>query len=107
VELRGESHLEVAHAFGLAVLGQLRGRALQRFGILEDGHRVAKPFEVFGKVSVARPEDLLPEALLGLGGEGYLALARQLDQRPETQGAVEVDVEVGLGKLSDQVRVHV
>ena len=58
VELGREADLEVAHAFGLRVLAQLEGHALEGLLVLEHGHRVAEALEVLGQVAVALAEDL-------------------------------------------------
>ena len=106
VELGGEAHLEVAHALGLAVLGQLEGRPLEGLLVLQHRHRVLEALKVLVQVRVAGPEHQRFEPLGRLRGEGDLALAGELDERPEPERAVEVDVEVGLGEAADQVLVH-
>ena len=103
MELGREADLEVAHAFGLRVLAQLEGHALEGLLVLEHGHRVAEALEVLGQVAVALAEDLLAEALLGLRGQGDLPAPGQVDEGGEAQGPVEVDVEVGLGQAADEV----
>ena len=106
VELRGEAHLHVAHALLLAVLGQLEGRALQGLLVLQGRHGVLEALQVLVEVRVPGPEYQRFEPFGRLRGQGNLAVAGQLDERPEAQRSVEVDVEVGLGEAADQVLVH-
>ena len=106
VELGGEAHLDVANAVGLAVLGQLEGRPLERLGILQHGDRVAEALEVLGEARVARPENQRLQAFGRLRGQGHLAFAGEVDQRGETERAVQVDVEVRLRQATDQLPVH-
>ena len=106
VELGGEADLEVADALLLAVLGQLERRALEGLLVLQDRHRVLEALQVLVQVGVAGPEHQRFEPLRRLRGEGDLARAGQLDEGPEAERAVEVDVEVGLGEAADQVLVH-
>ena len=81
VELRREAHLDVAHALGLAVLGQLEGGPLEGLRVLEHGDRVRKPSRYSARFAVVRAEDRRSQALARLGGEVDLALAGQVDQR--------------------------
>jgi hypothetical protein len=106
VQLGREPDLHVADALGLAVLGQLEGRALQGLGGLQGGHGVGEAFEILGQVLVAGPEDLLAHALLGLRGQRDLPVARQLDEGRQAQRTVEVEMQVGLRKSSQQLGLH-
>jgi hypothetical protein len=106
VELRGEAYLDVAHAFGLAVLGELEGRALERFRVLEHRDGIAEALEILGQVGVARAEDQRLQAFGRLRGQGDLAFAGQVYERGEPERAVQVDVEVRLRQAADQLRVH-
>jgi hypothetical protein len=106
VKLRCEAHLDVADAVGLAVLGQLARRPLERLWILQHGDRVPESLEVLGQAGVARAEDQRFESFRRLRGKGHLAGAGHVDHRAEPQRAVEVDVEVGLGQAADEFAVH-
>ena len=106
VQLRGEAHLDVADALGLAVHGELVGRALERLRVLQHRDGVLEAPQVLPQVGVALAEHQLFEPLRRLRGECHASLPGQLDQGREPQRAVEVHVEIGLGQAADQVEVH-
>ncbi len=97
VQLRRETHLDVAHAFGQVVLRQLVGHPLER--LLVDHHRagVGEAVQVVRQVFVLLLEDQLEQAFRGIGRQLDVAFFGELDQGREAEGAVEMYVEVGLG----------
>jgi hypothetical protein len=96
MELRREAHLDVAHALGQAVLGELEGDPFERLLVGQHGAGVGEAVEVVGEVAVRLLEHQLEQPLGGLRRQLDPPLAGQLDQRRQAQRAVEVDVEVGL-----------
>ena len=102
MELRGVAHLDVAHVFGHAVDREFIGDALEVFGGLENGAGEAEALQVIRQVAVLLLEDQLLQAGFRFGGQGYFGGPGQFDQRGEPQGAVEVEVQVGLGQRPDE-----
>jgi hypothetical protein len=80
MELGRETNLDVSHPLGLAVLTQLERCPLERFAILEYGHGVPKPLEIFQEVGVAGPKDPFPKSLLCRRRQLDAVLAGQLDE---------------------------
>ena len=107
VELGSEAHLEVAHALGLAVLGQLEGGALEGLRVLQDRHRVLEALRGTPRrlgsagrnTSASRSPSGVSE-----GRPTRRSRASSISVR-EAQRAVQVDVEVGLGQPADQVQL--
>ncbi len=106
VQLRREPNLDVAHAFGLAVLAQLERRLLERFVILEYRDRVLESLEILAQVGVARPEDELPQPGFGVRRQGDAAPPGQIDQRAQPEGPVEMDVQVRLRQSANHLWRH-
>jgi len=96
VELRCEADLDIANALLDVVPGKLVGRTFERLGILEDGTSEPKAREVLGQRGVVGLEDELVEAFDSLGRQSHAALAGHLDEAGFSQGAVEMNVEIGL-----------
>jgi hypothetical protein len=103
VQLGSEAHLQVAHPLGAVVHGQLVRRAREPLGVLQHLQRPREPLEIFVEVRVGVLVDQLVHPLLAEGGQRDAPLLRQLDQGGEAKGAVEVDVEVGLGDRADEL----
>ena len=85
LQLRSETHFQIAHALGLVVLGEFRGNAFERFRIVHRGDRVPEALQVFAKTRVAVLEHGLAQSALGVARHFHFVLACQLDQRPEAQ----------------------
>ena len=104
-KLGREADLDVADALRLVVEAELVGDPFDRLGV--DHHRrgVQEALEILGQVLVGILEDQLAQAFDGVGGKLDLPLLREFDQGRDPQRSVEVDVEVGLGKPVDNVRV--
>jgi hypothetical protein len=96
MELWREANLEVADPFGLVVLGQLGCGPFERFCRLQRRDGVLEPAEVLAQARVAFLEHRLPQPAFGRAGQLHAAFAGQFDQGRQPQGAVEVDVEIGL-----------
>ncbi len=103
VELRGEADLDVAHPFGLVVLGELVARPLQGRGGLEDGRGIGESLQIVGQAGILALEDQAPQSGLVMGRKRDALGVGQLDQGREAERSVQVEVEVGLGDPLDEL----
>ena len=105
VQLGCEAHLGVHDPVGREVLRALRGHAHERRSGLHDADRVREGLEIaLEGARVGRLDEPAAERDRIGGGQAVVAgLVGELDDRGRTQSTVEVVVQEGLGRPTNQV----
>ena len=83
MQLRREAHLDVAHPFGLVVLGQLVAHPLQGGSGLQHRRGVGESLQIFGQAGVFAFENQTAQSLL--------VISRQLDPVAPWASSIRVD----------------
>ena len=104
VQHRREAHLDVAHAVAPGVDRQLVRDPLERLGRLQHGERDVELREVVLEAPRVVDAHELAQRVGVVARDRLLVLARQLEQRLGTDGAVEVAVQLGLRQAAEQLR---
>ncbi|OPZ80109.1 MAG: hypothetical protein BWY76_03456 [bacterium ADurb.Bin429] len=102
MQLRREADLDIARAVGEAVQGQFIRGAFQRVRRLQYAAGIGEAAQILIQVRVAFAEHRFAEA--GFRGAGKLhgSVARQLNEAPQAERAVQVQVQIGLGNGADE-----
>jgi len=96
------AHLEMPHVLAGHVFDQLAGHAVERLALLKHAQRVVEDSQVVGEIAgaLARLQDSREPGEVP-GRQPHALGVRQIEHRARAQAAVEVAVDVGLGKSLD------
>ena len=100
VELRGKADLRIGHTLRAQQLRQLPGNAGQRRRVLHDPKGEVKALQILvDAAAVLRGAKIRPVALQGVCRHGDPCCAAQLPNRLRQERAVQMQVQLHLGKV--------